>query len=444
MLKKDSETVTLHQHLRLPKNGNIMLFELSVHGHHAVYIQHLVRYWCETAWLADQALGHFYVVVAPQFLEKHRDMVAIAQQHPKANVSFVAISATEELTLLPSPKSFLQRKLRSWQEWALVCAYAERLKISHCFLDSFDFFLGPFVLGKTPPCLVSGIYFKPTFHYATFAAHQPTPKSYVQQWREQLTLAAVFRRPHLYRLFCLDPFAVEVLNRRFAQGQAVALADPVSTYLSDNSDSSLSAQPLEVAQDLRSRLSISSDRKIFLLFGDLSARKGIQQLIDAIALLPASSCQQLCLLIVGRCSAAAKLSFQASINALRQSQPVQIMEHYKFVSDQELQAYFQLADVVLAPYQKHVGMSGILLQAAAAGKPVLSSNYGLMGELVRQHQLGLAVDSTSPVALAKGLTQCLETPLANVCSLPKMAAFAEQNTVEKFARTIFTALMGQP
>jgi glycosyltransferase involved in cell wall biosynthesis len=403
----------------------IMLFELAIDGHHAVYIRHLVRYWCEKA-----LLGHFYLIVGSKFLEKHADIIAITKEYPEAKISFLPLTATEEATLITGASSLIHRKTRSWQEWHLMCAYASRLKVSHCFLGSFDFFQWPFLLGKRPPCPISGIYFKPTFHYCTFSTYRPTFKTFIQQWREKLTLSAIFRQSYLYRLFCLDPFAVEALNRTFSQGKAVTLADPVPTYPADLQRS-----------DLRERLQIQKQRRVFLLLGALTKRKGIEQLLEAITLLPDILCQQLCLLIAGHCNQKTKLIFQSKVSQVRHTHPVQIIEHYEFISEREVQEYFQMTDVVLAPYQKHIGMSGILLQAAAAGKPVLSSNYGLMGELVFRYQLGLAVDSTQASEIAKALTQFLQKPVTQFYSLEKMKKLTQQNTIEKFSSTIFNELM---
>jgi glycosyltransferase involved in cell wall biosynthesis len=94
----------------------------------------------------------------------------------------------------------------------------------------------------------------------------------------------------------------------------------------------------------------------------------------------------------------------------------------------------------LAPYQRHVGMSGILLLAAAAGKPVLSSDYGLMGELVRRYGLGITVDSTVPSEIAKGLMRCLTEPATVLVDLDRMESFAEQHSAERYAKTIFEQL----
>lgn len=427
MLQKDVKSA-IEKQSSAPANDRIMLFEMAIYGHHSVYIRHLVRYWCE------QALpGHFYIVVTAEFVEACAEVVAIAQQYPQANVSFLPLTPAEEATLTDSPSNFLQRKARAWEEWNLMCAYAKRLGATHCFLASFDFFQWPFLLAQNPPCPISSIYFKPTFHYASFPGYVPTLKARIQQWQERLMLSMIFRQPYLHRLLCLDPLAIEALDKGgLSQGKALVLADPVEAV-----------ELQGLSHHLRERLNIEAQRKVFLLFGELTARKGVEQMLDAIALLPDELCQTLCFVLVGRCDPATKARFHARIVQVCRDRPVQIIEQYEFVSQQAVQDFFQLADVVLAPYQKHVGMSGILLQAAAAQKPVISADYGLMGELVRRYQLGLAVDSTQPIELMKALSRFLQEPLDSFYRAEKMKQFVQQNTVEKFASTILSAVRSQ-
>jgi glycosyltransferase involved in cell wall biosynthesis len=131
---------------------------------------------------------------------------------------------------------------------------------------------------------------------------------------------------------------------------------------------------------------------------------------------------------------------ERKIQTLCETKPIQIVRHYEFVPDDDVPAYFQLADVALAPYQKHVGMSGIVQFSAATQTPVLSSDYGLMGELVRRYRLGLAVDTTVPQHLSRGIGQLLQGDLSQWCDRAKMQQFAQQNSIERFTETIFRHL----
>ncbi len=397
----------------------LLLFDLSIYGHHPSYIQHFVEYWSKT----NSSAESLSIVVSPQFLQVHADVVEQALKSSPA-IDFVTITTAEAAALKPR-NSGINRNLRAFQEWDLFYQYAVSLQASKCLIMYFDTCLIPLALGKKSPCPFSGIYFRPTFHYPKFSNYLPTRQNRLQQWREKFILKRILRHWQLQTLFCLDPFAIAPINSLYPQAKVVHLPDPVVLPPSDLPQS-----------NLKQNLQIEAGKKVFLLFGALTGRKGIYQLLKAIALLPTELCQKLCLLFVGEANPTDKALIEANIEAACQAKPIQIITQYEFISELEVQAYFQLTDVVLAPYQRHVGMSGILLLAAAAQKPVLASNYGLMGEIVQQYGLGIAVDSTVPEQIAQGLTRCLVESTDYLGDRAKMKAFAAQNSAQKFAQTL--------
>jgi glycosyltransferase involved in cell wall biosynthesis len=399
----------------------LMIFDLALGGHYPGYIQHLVRYWCE-----QKFTGCLDIVVLPQFLEDHADVVAVASDYGVNNVKFRAI-APEEETKLRSRDSAFDRLKRSFQEWRLIEKYAKALQADRCLIMYFDTRQYPLALGATLPCPFSSIYFRPTFHYPSLTNKLPSRKEQLQQWREKFLLSRILVNPKLQTLFCLDPFVVKHLDQFRGKATGVHLPDPVQVY-QDHQFSS---------EQLKSKLGIDRDRQIFLLFGGLNERKGINQLLEAVKFLPSVLAKQICLLFVGAIDDKNKMKMEQSITEARESLPIQIIVKEQFIPEQTIQSYFEIADVILAPYQRHVGMSGILIRAAVAQKPVLSSDYGLMGEISRRYQLGLTVDSTSPQAIADGLTQFLSKPRSEFGDRQAMQSFAAQNTAEQFARVIF-------
>ena len=140
--------------------------------------------------------------------------------------------------------------------------------------------------------------------------------------------------------------------------------------------------------------------------------------------------------MVGAIDVREEVEVKRRIEKLRHDTDVQVILRDTFIPAQEVQSCFQMSDLVLAPYQHHVGMSGILVRAAAAGKPVLSSDYGLMGELTRRHALGYSVDSTKPEDIARAVSHFLEETGKGIADARKMAEFAALNTVDNFSRTI--------
>jgi glycosyltransferase involved in cell wall biosynthesis len=407
----------------------ILVIELSYQGHFPHYIRQLAKYW-----LQNQLPGQLYFLVSPNFVRHHPDVVELAQSSKEQNLHFEVISEDEQNRLAPR-KSPYHRAWRSFQEWNLLRKYASKLKISECLLLYFDSFQAAIASGLKLPCSYSGIYFRPTIHYKTFAHYEPNRKEQVQEWREKLILPRVFAHPQLKNLFCLDPFFVDYSTVFSKENKAIYLPDPVEI------NDKITSQQID---NFKQQLGIKANRKVFLLFGAIggSDRKGLFPLLEAISTLTPELCRQICLLIVGKIGGDETNSpMYRRIKEIAQSFPVQIVIQDDYVADSEVPLYFSSADVVLALYQRHVGMSGIVVQGAAAQKPLLSTNYGLMGEVVRQWQLGLTVDSTMPREIAQSLTRFLTEDSKQVCDREKMKLFAEQNSAEHFTRTIFQSYL---
>lgn len=400
----------------------LMLFDLALGGHHGSYILHLLKAWCDRkqAYKID-------IVVLPDFLKVHLDVVQFIRQCDTAKLQLVPITQ-EEANLLASRKSGLDRSLRNLQEWRLFYRYGKLLKATKAFLMYLDTCEVPLTLGLKASCPFSGIYFRPTFHYENWDTSSSL-KEKVQRQRNKFTLNRILNHSQLEQLFCLDPFAVERFQQSNKSPKMIYLPDPVSQF--NNVSLPLS--------DLQQQMGIEPNRKVFLLFGALGERKGIYKLLEAIELLPRKLCKKLCLVLVGGTNTTEQTKIRSHVEKLYPL-PIQVIERYEFVSEDVVPTYLQLADYVLAPYQKHVGMSGILLLAAATGKPVLSSDFGLMGELVRRYRLGLVVDTSLPEEIAKALGLCLSEFPENLCDRHKMELLARQNSVEKYTSTIFQHL----
>jgi glycosyltransferase involved in cell wall biosynthesis len=415
------------QHIKnqeLSSTPKLLLFDLDLGGHHGSYIQHLIEFFHEK--YLPISLD---IVVRPEFLQIHSDPVNLVSQSQVPNVRFLTITP-DEAASIGLGRSKFERFARNFKRWNLFCKYATQLAATQALHMYFDTCELPLAFGAKSPCPFSGIYFRPTFHYGEFANYPLSWKNRIQHKKEKFVLNRVLQHSQLKTIFCLDQFAVKHFERSQTKGKVIYLPDPVQLQ----NPSSLSL-PL-----LREQLGIQPNRQIFLLFGALNGRKGIYQLLEAISQLPDDLCQRICLVLVGEANALEQRQIEAKVLSVCQTRPVQVVEHYKFVPESDVSSYFQLADIVLAPYQQHVGMSGILLLAAAAGKPVLSSDYGLMGEIVRRYHLGLVVDSTIPSAIAQGLTQCLLNPLETLGSPTQMKTFAEQHSNEHYVNTIFEHL----
>jgi glycosyltransferase involved in cell wall biosynthesis len=402
----------------------LLLFDLALGGHHGNYIKYLIEYAHQQSFA-----GVIDIVVSQHFFETHPDTVRAVGAYASPAINFVPITVAEEASL-GSRQKRLDRVFRNFREWQLFHRYAKKLGTTHALIMYFDTCKLPLLAGVASPCPFTGIYFRPTFHYGRFGNHRSSWRESWQKLREKAALKKILGNPQLDTLLCLDPFAAQEMAESPYRNKIIHLVDPVPVAISMEMD----------VFALRAKLGIEAHRQVFLLFGALDERKGIYQLLDAIKLLSSESCSRFCLLLVGKTSRQEQERIQPQITEIRAAHPVQLIECYEFISEQEVSTYFQLADVILAPYQRHVGMSGILLLAAAAAKPVLSSDYGLMGELVRKYHLGLAIDSSQPTEIATAISHYLQETTATSGNPLLMQKFAAENSIERYASTVFQHL----
>ncbi|PAX53162.1 glycosyltransferase [Brunnivagina elsteri] len=396
----------------------ILLFDLITGGHHPSYIRHLIEYWCH-----QKLSGILDIVVSPQFLELHQDVINISLELGENRVKFIPISL-EELSLLESQKSSIKK---FFIEWNIFCQYAKKQRATQAILMYIDHLQLPLAFGQKSPCPVGGIYFRPTFHYSNFANLKLNRQEIFRQWRQKLVLFIAMQNSQLNYLYCLDNFAVEHISQLSKKVTVLPLADPVDTIDIDTSK----------YEKLNTELGIDKSKSVFLLFGVLDNRKGIYPLLDAIKLLPIDIQKKICLLLAGPIPPSEREEIEKRILLLSQNSPIQIILKNKCIPSKEVGNYFELADFVLVPYQKHVGMSSVIVHAAAAQKPVLTSNYGLLGQLVQEHQLGLTFDSTSPAEIAQSIQKVFAIPGEEIANLEAMYKFASQNSSQKFAHQIF-------
>jgi glycosyltransferase involved in cell wall biosynthesis len=154
---------------------------------------------------------------------------------------------------------------------------------------------------------------------------------------------------------------------------------------------------------------------VVLMFGLMRPYKGIDILLDAWrgtdSEAPIEGAE---LLIAGMP--------RMDISALRAAAPANVSFDPHFVTDEELPAYFERADLVVLPYLQ-ADQSGVLFTALAFGKPLLLSDVGGFPEM---QSTGAAriVEAGDPRALGKALRDLLadRATLTEMCVRARAAA----------------------
>jgi glycosyltransferase involved in cell wall biosynthesis len=121
------------------------------------------------------------------------------------------------------------------------------------------------------------------------------------------------------------------------------------------------------------------------------------------------------------------------IAPLRAIAPPNVRFVPRFITDSELPAYFQRADLVVLPYRE-IDQSGVLFTALAFGKPLLLSDVGGFGEIAATGA-ARTVPAGDPLALRDALQDLLGDPAALVAlAASARAAAAGEYSWDTIAR----------
>jgi len=209
---------------------------------------------------------------------------------------------------------------------------------------------------------LSGVYFRPRFLADPAWPLGNALKGY--------GFGKLCRERWFKRIYFMDEGLVAAAQRSFSGPSFHFLPDPWDgTFTQDRTEA-------------RNLLGIGKDRFVLLNYGIGDRRKGLHLVVRAMEAIPGDS--GIFLICAGRMSRDRRLA--AAMARLVEQGRALVLDRY--VSDREERLCFCASDVVILPYLKHFGSSGVLSLAAAAGKMVIASDAGLVGRRVREHELG--------------------------------------------------------
>jgi glycosyltransferase involved in cell wall biosynthesis len=393
-----------------PSAAHILVFESDPRGHAQEWLEHLIGHVAArpaaprlsilvAAELADELAGHEGERVRVLAMTPRERRLC---SHPKLAVSGFAKWST------------MRRRLRETgaTEGLFLC-------IDHL---SLPLGLGLPMAGRP----VSGVLFRPTDHYRDFGCR---PESWGERLRDLrkwgLTLG-MLRNPAVSRLLTIDPYFPEHARRYYPGGdKVVAVGDPA------HPPPAPSADERAVADE------IPDDRTAFVLFGELTERKGVLPLLDAVARLPADTAATAAVILAGRVDPPIRRAVNDALAAARKAHPelwLKLVDRRLAMG--EITALVERSNAVLVPYQRFVGSSGVLMWAAQLRRPVVCQDYGLLGELTRRFGLGTTVDSRDPAALADMLGRLVRNGTERLGNPAGQRAFLASRSAETFVDTL--------
>ncbi len=385
--------------------NRILLFDTITDGHHPDYLIHLIGFY------SGEKDVELYVSTGESFKSQF-DARQKAEANPWGNnVTFLPIP-TEKLNSIHS-KSIYSRSII---EWNLLVETAKEMNASQVLLMYFDYYQMGILIGKKAPCPVSAIYFRPNFTENNKGIYPQ-----IKKWM----LSNVLKSGQIQNLFCLVHALVPYMKGQKTQTQIIPICDPIKQF-------QISKQEIV---EFKNKYNVPTDKKIFLNFGYLDDRKGMEVFIDACSTLSKEALAKICLLLAGPVPEYYEKIIEAK---LIQVSELEVIRCYGYLPAREVQICFEISDVVLILYQDFLNMSSVLIRAAMANKPAFATQTGMIGELVSKNHVGITVDATSVGEVANELNAIINNGISY--SVDNLKQLAEENSLNSFLSTIDQAI----
>jgi glycosyltransferase involved in cell wall biosynthesis len=204
----------------------------------------------------------------------------------------------------------------------------------------------------------------------------------------------LYQRRWFRRLLVLDEMLPDHLLPGLQRSDFAAIPDPWE------GDFSISRE------DARRKLGLPQEKYLYLHYGTASPRKGLPTVVKASSYI--HSAENCALLAAGRFSGR-DATDQPLLKKLAEEGRAYLFDRY--IEDAEEPLFFRACDAVVLAYEGHYGSSAIQSRAAAADRPVISSDEGLVGSRTKTHRLGLTFKTGDAHALAETILHARnETP----------------------------------
>ena len=402
-------------------SSKVLLIEPHVVGHHGPYLQ----------WIIEGLVEYgFKVIVATlKGSTQHPSMLQISTTFSDAVdvVTFERNNFAIFKNFHGLPKLLIDQVAYWWMFRKLYRRQLLKYSLTAVFLPYFDYCLymtgllgSPF--GQTP---WAGIAMRPSFHHPEMGI--PSPRQTLRRLKKAIFMH-LLKNETLRQVLTIDDSLVQYLSHRNFEKKKL-------TFLPQPTNSELSSGP--ICSTPRKQCNSVSKRKMILLYGALSFRKGIRELLQAIVN-PAFP-KFVDVVLAGKVTEEIRPFLSAnSVKALQREKRLSIIDG--FICEQDEQFLFENADMVWLGYRGHQTSSGVLVQAARAGRPIIACDEGLIGWQTKHYNLGIVIQPTDVHAVITGIrflannsTKC------NIYGQNGSIAF-RKNTTERAKRLVAHAI----
>lgn len=366
-----------------------LIYEPYGTGHRTEYIRNILN--C----IQEVSQANQYIFALPQYV-----IDQLKADYPLTNVTYVAVDGRNASNIFSTSLLHYNNILELYKRFKF-----DRVLV----IDYYPLTLAAIL--KNPPFNISGILYKP---------FDPTAKNKLLfSINKRIQYYFTGKRKKIKSIFILNnPELTKELNLKFRTGKFRNLTDPVPFYAPNN------VNPYPPKPDVITGLH----------FGSMDKRKGTSVIFEAIPLIPFELRKMLQLAFVGKPAEDYKEILKGHIEKTKELFPeVTIIYHPEFVTNNEMEDYYQFADFVLLPYQFPNMSSGVLGHATKWNK-YLIGNKGVVGYLINEYNLGEAIKPIADNLAAAIIRYIKQRPVVAKANAER---YLRDHSVEEFFKVLF-------
>jgi glycosyltransferase involved in cell wall biosynthesis len=371
----------------------IVLFDWVCGGHHELYLRRF----------AEALQAHAEVVVAaPDAAYEQLEGVPVLQVplgSPRP-----PISAKDWFD--PRRRSVLEEEIRLLEQ-------AERASSADLSLHLYaDAALSHLVMRRPRTVPLSIVLFRPRAYYSGAFDARLGPATFLRTHASEFLVARWRARKDARAVLTLDEMAAQRWNARRGAPAHWIPEPPVA--------------PL-------TQLAVP-ERRGCVVYGAIGARKGIDLIARAVSV----EATPIEITIAGETIEGFEPQLRAHVAEIRRggaTVDVRAKRHDEVAGLQVLAG----ARCALLAYERHSGMSRVLLEACCVGTPVIVHDRGLLGYLVKRYRLGRAIDCRNPHEFRTAILE-LTRDGAREEFAASLGEFARRYTADKFEWAVASSL----
>jgi glycosyltransferase involved in cell wall biosynthesis len=200
--------------------------------------------------------------------------------------------------------------------------------------------------------------------------------------------------------------------------------------------------------EARQRLGIGATTKTLLFFGNIAPYKGLEYLVDALALWSGKD-SDFRLIIAGKPKGFAQYWEDVQAAIISKGLQERVIAKIEYIPDESVEVYFKAADVLVIPYT-HVFQSGVLFLGYSFGLPVIATDVGSLREEIVEGETGFICRPEDSADLARAIEQYFGSALFAELEARRSSirAFANDRyswaKVARLTQAVYTRLLTLP